>query len=340
MPSDARVALACAAMRGSREAFAAALAATADQIRTFLAAQRADTGNGRAQRLTVELGAFAAGRVDAGRLSALFHPAETRDPAAVTAVERAGAVLAALGARDLASEVVDVLPGGDLRASVSQALADVGRAFGAARTFEVARSGGGRAAEAAPALDAFPYARWSRGERRAAPPLVVTVDGADLAAAGLAEFLDGGQKIVLVVRGACPPAPLVRLVTPGTFVLQTMDGAGLDRFAAWAGPGIAALVPDSAARFAHDPGRGAAVWERITVDSVPERDPRVAIGGSSAAQQAEELRQLRQMATRPEHAVVPVAPAGAAVAAPVAPADPADKLAAWLLAQAELSDVG
>ena len=341
MPSDDRVAVACAAVRGSREAFRAALAATADQIRVFLAAQRGESAGERVQRLAAELGVFAAGRVDPGKLAALFHSTETRDPAALAAVERAGAVLDALGARDLPSEVVDVPPGGDLRTCVAQGLADVGRAFGAARTFEVARSGGRRAGEAAAALDAFSYQRWSRGERRAAPPLVVTVDGADLAAAGLAEFLDGSQKIVLVVRGACAPAPLVRLVTPGTFVLQTADGAGLDRLATWEGPGIAALVPDSAARFAHDPRGGAASWERITVDFVPEREPRVSIGGSSAAQQAEELRQLRQMAARPEAPVAPVPPPSAAMAGvTAAPTDPAGKLAAWLLAQADLDGMG
>jgi hypothetical protein len=341
MPSDDRVTLACAAVRGPREAFRAALAATAHHIRAFLAAQRGASESERARRLAAELGVFAAGRVDAGKLAALFQSAETRDPAALAAVERAGAVIEVLGARDLPSDVVDVPPGGDLRASVAQALAEVGRAFAAVRTFEVARSGGRRAGEAAAALDAFPYPRWSRGERRAAPPLVVVVDGADLGAAGLAEFLDGMQKIVLVVRGACAPAPLVRLVTPGTFVLQTGDGAGLDRFAAWEGPGIAALVPDSAARFAHDPRGGALTWERITVDFVPEREPRVAIGGSSTAQQAEELRQLRQMAARPEAPVAPVPPPSAAMAGvTAAPADPAGKLAAWLLAQANLDGMG
>jgi hypothetical protein len=34
---------------------------------------------------------------------------------------------------------------------------------------------------------------------------VVEVDGGDLQAGGLAEFLDGAQKIVLVVRGPAPP---------------------------------------------------------------------------------------------------------------------------------------
>ncbi len=344
MPSDDRVALACAAVRAPRETFRAALAATADQMRAFLAAQRGASENGRAGRLAAELGVFAAGRVDAGTLATLFHPAETRDPAALAAVDRACGVLAALSARDLAADVVDVPPGGDLRGAVSQALAEIGRAFGAVRTFEVVRSGGRRADEAAAALDAFPYARWSRGERRAAPPLVVMVEGADLGtAAALAEFLDGTQKIVLVVRGACAPAALVRLITPGTFVIQATDGAGLDRFAAWDGPGIAALTPESAARFTHDPARGATPWERIAIEFLPARDPRASVGGTSGAQQSEELRQLRQLAARPESPPAPApSPTTTAASGPAAPAatDPADKLAAWLLAQADLSDLG
>ena len=339
MPSDDRVALACAAVRAPRETFRAALAATADQMRAFLSAQRGASENGGARRLAAELGVFAAGRMDAGKLATLFRPAETRDPTALAAVERACGVLAVLSARDLASDVVDVPPGGDLRAAVAQALADWGRAFAAVRTFEVARSGGRRADETAATLEAFPYARWSRGERRAAPPLVVAVDGADLTAAALAEFLDGTQKIVLVVRGACAPAVLVRLITPGTFVLQTADGAGLDRLAAWEGQGVAALTDESAARFTHDPARGAAPWERITVAFLPERDPRAAVGGSSGAQQSEELRQLRQLAARPETPLAPVpSPPATAASGPAAPTatDPADKLAAWLLAQADL----
>lgn len=341
MPSDDRMALACAAVRAPRETFRAALAATADQMRAFLGAQRGASENGRAGRLAAELGVFAAGRVDAGRLATLFHPAATRDPTALAAVERACAVLTALSAPDLTAAVVDVPPGGDLRAAVAQALAEIGRAFGAVRTFEVARSGGRRADEAAAALEAFPYARWSRGERRAAPPLVVAVDGADLGtAAALAEFLDGTQKIVLVVRGACAPAALVRLITPGTFVLQTADGAGLDRFAAWEGPGIAALVHESAARFTHDPIRGATPWERIALDFLPARDPRAAVGGVSGAQQSEELRQLRELAAHPASppAPVPLATAASGPATPTAPVatNPADKLAAWLLAQADL----
>jgi hypothetical protein len=231
-----------------------------------------------------------------------------------------------------------VPPGGDLRATVAKALEEIGRAFGAVRIFELTRSGSYGGNEHARSLGSFPFQKWSKGERRLAPPLVVAVDGADLRAEMLADFLDGVQKIVLVVRGPCAPAPLVRLITPGTFVIQTGDATGLDRLAAYAGPGIGALVPDGAARFTHDPARGAEIWNRLTIESAPAKEPRLSVGGRSGSQQAEELRQLMALAAAPSGA--PSAGAATPVAAaPATPADPVDKLAAWLLSQANLSDV-
>ena len=77
--------------------------------------------------------------------------------------------------------------------------------------------------------------------------------------------------------------------------------------------------------------------------ALPARDPRAAVGGASGAQQAEELRQLRQLAARPEgppaRAPSPTTTVAGGSAAPAA-TDPADKLAAWLLAQVDLSDLG
>jgi len=341
MPSDERLAPVHEVLRPRRDAFRAALAATAEQIRAFLREQRAAPSNGRGARLASELGAFGADRIDVTRLASVFHAGATLDPATNTAVERAAATLTALAAEGGLPDEVDVPSGGDLRRATGEALANVGRAFGAVRAFELARAGGRRVEDVAPEADGLPYARWSRGERRLAPPLVVTVDGADLRAECLAEFLDGSQQIVLVVRGACAPAPLVRLITPGTLVLQTADATGLDRLAACEGPAIAALVPDTAARFTHDPAGGPDPWDRLAVAFVPERAPRMAMGGASASQQGEELRLLRVLAARP--AVVPAAAdAGTQVGtAPTAPAeDPAGRLAAWLLAQADLSELG
>ncbi|HEX5138324.1 MAG TPA: hypothetical protein VFY93_15215, partial [Planctomycetota bacterium] len=131
-----------------------------------------------------------------------------------------------------------------------------------------------------------------------------------------------------------PLVPLVRMITPGTFVLQTKDAAGLDRFAASSGPGIAAVVPEGSALFVHDPSLGTDPWDRLQVASLPE-PARVPRGRRSARQEADEVRQLKALAARPPEPPLMTATAGPAVAAA-----PADRLAAWLLAQADLKDTG
>jgi hypothetical protein len=332
MPSDDRVELALAAMQGQRDAFRAALGATAQQVQSFLNEHRGSE-NGGTDRIAAELGPFAAGRFNTDRLATLFESEIRLDGLTIETIEQAHDTIAELTQRNHDLFVAHVKPGGDIRDVVARALEEIGRAFGAVRIFELTRSGSHRGNEHARSLGSFPFVKWSKGERRLAPPLVVTVDGADLRAERLAEFLDGAQKIVLVVRGKSAPAPLVRLITPGTFVIQTSDGTGLDRLAAFDGPGIGALLPDDAARFVHDPAGGVQLADRFTVTHLPTREPRLSIGGVSGRQQAEELRQLRALAAAPA-----TAPAGEEPAA-AAPAAPADKLAAWLLSQANFSDL-
>ena len=138
------------------------------------------------------------------------------------------------------------------------------------------------------------------------------------------------------MRGACPPAPLVRLVSPGVFVQQATDIGDLARMARATGPAVAALVPEGAACFVHDPDGGPHVWQRVTVTARPKGGPRVVLGGRSAFQQNEELLQLEALAEAPPAAAPS---ADAAPSAPAyAPADPVDKLAAWLLAHADLGE--
>jgi hypothetical protein len=161
---------------------------------------------------------------------------------------------------------------------------------------------------------------------------VVAVDGKDLKAAGLADFMDGAQKIVLVASGESTPVPLVRLITPGTFVAQTTSSADLDRLASWDGPGIVAVVPDTAACFVHDPGRGTAASERLKITRMPEDRRRKPVGGVSVKQQSEELLQLKTLGAA-QGAEEP------AVAVAAGSNDPVDKLAAWLLTQADLTDI-
>jgi hypothetical protein len=163
--------------------------------------------------------------------------------------------------------------------------------------------------------------------------VVVELDGADLRAAPLAEFLDGGVKVVLVVRGGAGPAPLVRLVTPRTFVAQDLDGAVLARLAAWSGPGIVAIMPQGSARFTHDPSAGA-LGARLTVSEIPVMDPKRRAGPFTAAQQRDELEQLKALQQSGAAAATP------ATSGPATPATTAaDQLAAWLLKQADLAGV-
>lgn len=337
MPSDDRVELALNVLSGQRDAFRSALGTTVEQVQTFLNEHRG-AQNGGVNRVAAELGPFAAGRMDTDLMAKLFGGSVKLDALTIETIEKARDTITELARRNHDLFLAQVPPGGDLRTTVAKALEEIGRAFGAVRIFELTRSGSYRGNEHARSLGSFPFHKWSKGERRLAPPLVVAVDGADLRAEQLADFLDGMQKIVLVVRGACAPAPLVRLITPGTFVIQTTDGTGLDRLAAYAGPGVGALMPEGAARFTHDPTRGAEIWSRLSIAHVPDKEPKLSVGGRSGSQQAEELRQLKALAAAPAGAAAG-APATTGPAAPAAPADPVDKLAAWLLGQANFSDL-
>lgn len=322
MPSDERTPLALEALAHPIAVFRAAIVTVTERARGSLAA------GGGAERARVELGQFAAGRIDAARFAKLFHRGGDLDAASERAIRRALDVLREIGEADDDIFVANVPAGGKMPRVIANKLARLGRAFGAARIVELARAGAYRASEHDAWLEEFPFDDWNRTERRLAPPVIVSVDGADLRVGALAEFADGAEKIVILVRRACAPAPLERLITPGTFVLQTADAAELARAAAVDGPAIAALVPKDAAAFVHDPSAGDAPWQRLTVRYVPEKAPAHALGALSAWEQGEELKQLLAMAQRPPDSAL----AGNGAAA----ADPAERLAAWLLDRANL----
>lgn len=330
MPSDPRLPQALAALTQPIAEFRAIVDGAIAQADTFVAAQQASTMQ-RAERAATSLGQFGKGRIDAARFAALFPPVVAATPDALAALGRALMILRDVRKRGDALFVVDVPSGRRLGAALDDALAGIGRAFGAVVLAEYVR-GGRYDASHERLLEAQPFRSWNKAERRFAPPLVVLVDGADLQAGALMDFTDGREKIVVVVRGASPPAPLARCVTPGTFVLQTVDGSGLDRVAAFNGPAVAAIVPEGAAVFMHDPAAGKEPWRRITVKHIPAA-PKKAIGGQSAWQMAEDLRVVADLATTPFS--VPVSGGGAAVPA-VGAADATDKIAAWLLGQAGL----
>ena len=332
MPSDDRSASVLNVLKAVGESHQSAVAMTVEEVRTYLAGQRS-ASDSPATRLQAELGLVGSTHIDLSRFQSLVAEAPPVERASAETIERALATLNELADADTARFAITVEPGGDLRDAVGSALADAGRAFGAARLVDLVRNGGYRPAQHNGFLTAFPFSRWSAAERRLAPPLVVEVDGADLKVGGLHEFLDGRQKLVLVVRGEAPSAPLVRLITPGVFVAQSTDDIHVERLAVWEGPGIVALMPRSAARFVHDPASGKDLATRLTVTELPTAEPKRALGGLTPAQQAEDLRQLKALS-----ALGPAATATAPTASAAA-ADPAAKLAAWLLQQADLTGV-
>jgi hypothetical protein len=329
MPSDERTRDALAAVTAARDDYRSALVGTADQLRGLLLAQGGGPDAGL-DRAAAELGNFATGHIDVERFASLIASDEVLDEASRGHLARAVETLESLTAAGDDVFVAQVPAGGDLSETVARALGEAGRAYGAARTAELARTGRFKAAEHGRWIDHFPPAQWSRNEREIAPPLVVSLRGEDFRAGGLADFLDGTQKIVLIVEGKSPPAALVRCLTPGVHVLQTDDPATLARIGDTEGPAIAALVPSDAARFEHRPGSDGSPRLRLTVENVPGDDPKRSLGRISAFQQAEELRLLRVLtgATRS----VGAAGDGAAGAG-AAPATDADVLAAWILGQ-------
>jgi hypothetical protein len=328
MPSEETTREALAAVAAARDDYRSALVGTADQLRGLLLAQ---SGNGdeNLDRAASELGSFAAGHIDVERFASLFQADRSLDEASRAHLERAAETLESLAATGDDLFVIDLPAGEDLRETAIRALGESGRAFGAARTAELARTGRFKDEEHRRWIDRFPPDSWSDREREIAPPLIVRLRGEELRAGGLANLLDGSQKIVLIVDGKAPPAALVRCITPGVHVLQTSDPAALARIAKTEGPAIAALVPEDAARFEHRPGAGGTAGLRLAVEFLPEAEPKRSIGRISVFQQNEELRQLRVLAGASPAIEGPVAGARAESAG----ATDADVLAAWILRQ-------
>ena len=325
MPSDSRLHSALAALRTPIATYRSSIAATRERLRVLLAV---DNGADRASR---ELGSFGGGRIDAARFAQL-RIGGVLDPFSRARLQRAETTLAELDAAGEELFTAEVPSGDSLRVVIARALARAGRAFGAANVVELVRSGRYEPERHDRLLDAFPFEWWAKTERAHAPPLVATVAGADLHAGGLAELMDVGTRLVLVVRGSCTPAPLVRLITPGVLVMQTLELQPLARVADFEGPAIAAVVDQEAAIFIHDPAAGSALWQRLTISHRPSGVPK-SLAGVSPRQQREELLQLEALAQRP---ALPAAPVEALV--PGGNGDPAERLAAWLLAESGYSN--
>jgi hypothetical protein len=323
MQSDERVVHALRAMSPSIAAYRAAVVDAREHLGSWL---RVPSNGNATVETAAALGRFAAGRIDMSRFSAMFSGAGTLSPLAEAVVGRAVDVLDELLARETALVIHDLPTGGDLHELLDAALADAGRAFQAVAVAQSARQGLPLTRPEDP-LRLFAYARWNRSERAIAPPMIVRLRGADVRPGAVIDFLDGAQKIVLLVDGPMSPAPLARVITPGILVAQSDDPAVLESLAGFEGPGIVALGGEGAARFTHDPRRSAAGEPPLHVDFTPTLGP-VPIGGRSVAQQGQELAHLGSLATAPT--------ARAATSAQPAEPSPVDTLASWLLQQAAL----
>lgn len=339
MPSDPKIEVAMRALTGLIERYHSAVVTTVEEVRGYLQTHQSKQSAG-VTGVAAGLGQFAAGRIDFDRFASFTHDGASEDIGSLKKVEKAFDVLRVMAAGEKDLFHVKVKPGSRLRDAVAGRMAEIGRGFAAARVAGMATTGRLGSGNESGLLDPLGFEHWNEAERRVAPALLVEVEGADLHAGDLAEFLDGAVKIVLVVNGETAPAPLVRLITPATFVLQTTGEQGLDRFSEFEGPGVAALVPEGAAEFIHDPTRGKHPWERIELLRVPEKGPKHRVGGMSIRQQKEELEQLLDLA-EPTGAEAAVAEgAAAASGAPAGTvASQVDKLAAWLLSQADLRNV-
>lgn len=330
MQSEISTEAALAALEGRRRIFTSAVADLVGELGRLLVQDR-NSEEGRAERSATTLGAFGSGRVDARRFAALVSDGPVLPPAALEAIGRARAVLSAILNEGPGTFLVAVGPGEDVAPAVGAALARLGRVFGAARVAALARAGAYRSSEHASLLEALPFARWNRSERALSPPLVVRVEGARLRLAGLADMLEGGVKFAVLAPQAEGQAPLALLVTPGVFVAQGSSLDLLDRLSAIAAPGIVAILPEKSAHFVHDPERGGALGDRLTVDRLP---------GTTT----EEARSPKDFRAREEQAQLELlfAAASAGPASPTAETadplrgDPAGLLASWLLREASL----
>lgn len=332
MPSDERLRGAHELLRAHDGAFRASVETANAQVRAYLAAHGSRSEE-RARETALELGQFAGGRIDIGRLAAVLGTTRVLDQNEEAVVQRCAEVMEEVLARGEALFVCRVPTGGDLRTTVEEALAMVGRAFGAALVFQAIKTGTFKSELHEPALRSFPFRRWNRQERLLGPSLLVSVEGSALNAPALAEYLDGGQKIALVIQEPCAPAPLARLITPHLFVMQCETPAELSRLATIEGPGIAALVPPTAARFVHDPATA-----RLEVTHLRAESPRTSMGGWSAWQQSEDLALLRELAAAETLAAKARAQVSEAATTPRALDGEAqigvEELSAWMLAQA------
>jgi hypothetical protein len=305
------------ALQPARDRYRSILAATVEQVRVLL---RNANANGAGAPEPVDM-------IDLSRFNALKPAPRAQDASVGEPIAHAFDVLTDLLSAGYAAFEVEVDADRSLRETVDARLTSLGRAFGAARVIELAQAGRYDDEEHAGLLQGLAFEHWNAAEREVAPPLVVHVSGDKLLAVALADYLDGNVQMVLVARGDAPLAPLAPLITPHRLVVQAVEPDALAPVGRHKGPAIAALLPDSCARFVHDPAAGGSYFERLVVEALPDVAQPRAIGQTSAAAQVDALAHLAALTS----VTVESAPD-----AEIAPQDAEARLAAWLLKQARM----
>jgi hypothetical protein len=308
--------------------FRSSLATTVGILRASLAQVTGDTAK-QQEIAEKSLGSFAVGRINVESFDKFAVNKTAVAEGAGPIIERALDVMVELMDMGDSLNRVKLNEGQNLRCMMSRTLKNIGRAFGAAHAVELAKAGAYSENEHAGLFDAYLYKNWSPAQRALAPAIVIELANGSAQTTNLGEFVDGNQKVVLVYGEDCPPAPLARLISPNMFVLQTTDCLGLEDFLSYQGPGVAAVVPQTSARFAHDPRRGSTIAARLVGVEMPATPNFRVRGGLSVSQQQEDLAQLEALANA-------TAPAEAEESA--AQANPVDKLAAFLLGKAHLDE--
>jgi hypothetical protein len=324
MQSDERVNAALSALRPQIALFRYVISGTQERARNTL------TSDSGPNQTRITLGDFAAGRIDADRFAMISAGAPPLDTIARAVVERTVEVLESLLKAGDESFVVDVKEGMRPGDAIRARLAHLGSVFAASALVELVRRRTYDSALHSLPIAGHPFEKWTTGERMLAPPLIVRARGPNVDAFDLAPLMDGCVRIVLLFDAECAPAPLVRLVSPGTFVAQTSDTKILEKFTDYEGPAVVALLKGSEARFVHDPRAGGATWQRMRVTSMPDTTPRKSLGSRSAWQQRDDLALLKSFVEPPS---LTPGTGRSATSGNGVPLDPVERLTAWLIEQ-------
>ena len=275
MPSDPRTAQALRRWRSRSPNSARWCEGALAQAEAFLAAQGGEQRRRGGARRARNSARSPQARIDAAAFASLFPTARRVDAAGARRDAPRAWTCCAVGERAGRRPVRGrtCRRAARLGAAVSGALARAGRAFGAAMLADLVR--GGRYQPAA----ARPPARRRRvpGLEQGGTPRRAAARrrrGRGGPARGRADRLraTGARSSCSWCAGRARRRRSARCITPGTLVLQTTDGTGLDRVAAFDGPAIAAMMPRGrGGRSCTIRRRGREPWQRLTVHAPARR---------------------------------------------------------------------